>query len=144
MATAKARTRTIKMITIKGTTIKVKFKAMVKFKAKVIATSSVVVKATMTSREAALTNYVPFLADCCFHSGYYNADGQQPYQHEDHQNGTYYDGGQQNYQDEYYNNQYYDQGAPAAGQQPQYHQNQGNGYGYVHWLLLLCTPIDRS
>ncbi|RDW73793.1 putative 1,3-beta-glucan synthase component FKS1 [Coleophoma crateriformis] len=46
-------------------------------------------------------------------SGYYNADANNPYQHD----GGYYEGhghgGQ--YQDEYYNDQYYDQG--AAGQQ---------------------------
>lgn len=57
-----------------------------------------------------------------FDSGYYNADANNPYQKE----GGYYDGNQQAYQDEYYNDQYYDQGAPAAGQQPQY----GPG-GYV-------------
>ncbi|KAI9852541.1 MAG: 1,3-beta-D-glucan synthase [Thelocarpon superellum] len=57
-------------------------------------------------------------------SGYYNADPNNPY----HQDGGYYDGNQQGggYQDEYYNDQYYDQGAPAAGQQPQYGQG---GYG---------------
>lgn len=57
------------------------------------------------------------------HSGYYNADANNPYQQE----GGYYDGHQQHgYQDEYYNDQYYDQGTPAAGQQPQYGQA---GYG---------------
>ncbi|KAI9797952.1 MAG: 1,3-beta-D-glucan synthase [Piccolia ochrophora] len=55
-------------------------------------------------------------------SGYYNADPNNPYQ----QDGGYYDGQQGQYQDEYYNDQYYDQGAPAAGQQPQYGQG---GYG---------------
>ncbi|KAI9804145.1 MAG: hypothetical protein M1825_001547 [Sarcosagium campestre] len=56
-------------------------------------------------------------------AGYYNADANNPYQ----QDGGYYDGHQQgNYQDDYYNDQYYDQGAPAAGQQPQYGQG---GYG---------------
>ena len=65
-------------------------------------------------------------------SGYYNADPNNPYQ----QDGGYYDGHQHGYQDdnynkEYYNDQYYDQGAPAAGQQPQYGQG---GYGFV--LLL--------
>ena len=57
-------------------------------------------------------------------SGYYNADANNPYQHE----GGYYDGQQQGYQDEYYNDQYYDQGTPAAGQQPQYGQG---GYGFA-------------
>lgn len=57
-------------------------------------------------------------------SGYYNADANNPYQKE----GGYYDGNQQGYQDEYYNDQYYDQGAPAAGQQPQYGQG---GYRFV-------------
>ena len=62
---------------------------------------------------------------CC--SGYYNADANNAYQHE----GGYYDGQQhqqQGYQDEYYNDQYYDQGATAAGQQPQYGQA---GYALV-------------
>jgi hypothetical protein len=58
------------------------------------------------------------------HSGYYNADANNPYQ----QDGGYYDNNQQGYQDDYYNDQYYDQGAPAAGQQPQYGQG---GYGCV-------------
>ena len=57
-------------------------------------------------------------------SGYYNADANNPYQHD----GGYYEGHQQGYQDEYYNDQYYDQGTPAAGQQPQYGQG---GYGWV-------------
>ncbi|KAI9889020.1 MAG: 1,3-beta-D-glucan synthase [Vezdaea aestivalis] len=55
-------------------------------------------------------------------SGYYNADPNNPYQHD----GGYYEGPQQGYQDDYYNDQYYDQGAPAAGQQPQY---SNGGYG---------------
>ncbi|CZT53251.1 probable 1,3-beta-D-glucan synthase subunit [Rhynchosporium secalis] len=48
-------------------------------------------------------------------SGYYNADANNPYQHE----GGYYEGNERggHYQDEYYNDQYYDQGAPGAGQQ---------------------------
>ena len=60
-----------------------------------------------------------------FNSGYYNADAHDPHQ----QDGGYYEGGHQGYQDEYYNDQYYDQGAPAAGHQPQYGQA---GYGFVH------------
>ncbi|KAK4966034.1 1,3-beta-D-glucan synthase, partial [Elasticomyces elasticus] len=55
--------------------------------------------------------------------GYYNAHEQGPYQ----EDGAYYEAGHQGYQDEYYNDQYYDQGAPAAGQQPQYPRN-GGGY----------------
>lgn len=55
-----------------------------------------------------------------FTSAYYNGDTQNHYPAE----ASYYDNGHnQGYQDEYYNDQYYDQGAPAAGQQPQYGQN---------------------
>lgn len=61
-----------------------------------------------------------YQADCSSSGAYYNADGQQQYG----QDGAYYDNGQQGYQDEYYNDQYYDQGAPAAGHQPQYNQPQ--------------------
>ncbi|KAF2835939.1 glycosyltransferase family 48 protein [Patellaria atrata CBS 101060] len=52
---------------------------------------------------------------------YYN-NGQQGQYAQD----GYYDNNQ-GYQDEYYNDQYYDQGAPAAGQQPQYGHNSYNG-----------------
>ena len=76
----------------------------------------------MTSRESGLDT----LPDILFtsHRGYYNADATNQYQ----QDGGYYEGHQQGDQDEYYNDQYYDQGAPAAGQQPQYGQG---GYGFV-------------
>lgn len=56
------------------------------------------------------------LSRLTYHSGYYNADANNPYQQE----GGYYEGQEHGgqYQDEYYNDQYYDQNAPAAGQQP--------------------------
>lgn len=49
--------------------------------------------------------------------GYYNAD-----RHNGYDNNGYGQGQNQGYDDEYYGDQYYDQGAPAAGQQPQYNQ----------------------
>ncbi|KIN00973.1 glycosyltransferase family 48 protein [Oidiodendron maius Zn] len=48
-------------------------------------------------------------------AGYYNADANNPYQHE----GGYYEGGD-HYQDEYYNDGYYEQGQHAAGQHSGY------------------------
>jgi 1,3-beta-glucan synthase len=54
-----------------------------------------------------------------FHSGYYNADANNPY----HQDGGYYEGGEQQYQDDYY----YEQGH-AAGQQGGY-PSQGKHQG---------------
>ncbi|TKA74208.1 1,3-beta-glucan synthase component FKS1 [Cryomyces minteri] len=57
--------------------------------------------------------------------GYYN--GNELGEHPEHgaqyqQDNGYYGANPQGYQDEYYNDQYYDQGAPAAGQQPQHGQ----------------------
>ena len=115
MATAssrKQRTHTIKRIITKHTTNSIKS----------ILNSSTLEMVTMTSRT--LISLREFYSLFTYYSGYYNADANNPYQQE----GGYYEGHQQGDQDEYYNDQYYDQGAPAAGQQPQYGQG---GYAFV-------------